>query len=253
MLRPARLSFIGVAAIVMSLVAPGLASANHSWGGYHWARQTSSFTLKLGDNLTTAGWHSSLALASTDWTKSNVLDTLVVPGSSLKKLCSATSGTVQVCNSRYGNNGWLGVAQIWASGSHITRGTVKLNDTYFSTATYNTPAWRNLVTCQEVGHTFGLAHQDENFNNANLGTCMDYTSDPSTNQHPNAHDYEELGIIYAHLDTTTTVSMPTPGGSSGAEAADWGRLVASAQDGRLATFVKDLGNGQQVVTFVIWA
>jgi hypothetical protein len=29
---------------------------------------------------------------------------------------------------------------------------------------------------------------------------MDYTNDPSTNQHPNAHDYEELDIIYAHLD-----------------------------------------------------
>jgi hypothetical protein len=39
--------------------------------------------------------------------------------------------------------------------------------------------------CQEVGHTFGLDHQDENFNNTNLGTCMDYTNDPSTNQHPN--------------------------------------------------------------------
>ena len=51
-----------------------------------------------------------------------------------------------------------------------------------------------MVMCQEVGHDFGLDHQDENFNNPNLGTCMDYTNDPSTNQHPNAHDYEELDI-----------------------------------------------------------
>ncbi len=32
--------------------------------------------------------------------------------------------------------------------------------------------------CQEIGHDFGLDHQDENFNNPNLGTCMDYTNDP---------------------------------------------------------------------------
>lgn len=39
---------------------------------------------------------------------------------------------------------------------------------------------RCLVTCQEVGHTFGLDHRDENFDNGNLGTCMDYTNDPGT-------------------------------------------------------------------------
>ena len=64
--------------------------------------------------------------------------------------------------------------------------------------------------CQEVGHTFGLDHQDENFNNANLGTCMDYTNDPSTNQHPNKHDYDELITIYSHLDSTTTVGAIAP-------------------------------------------
>ena len=64
--------------------------------------------------------------------------------------------------------------------------------------------------CQEVGHTLGLDHQDENFDNPNLGTCMDYTSDPGTNQHPNQHDYDELEAIYAHLDTTTTVGSAAP-------------------------------------------
>jgi len=84
---------------------------------------------------------------------------------------------VEVCNAAYGTNGWLGVAQIWVSRRHIVQGTTKVNDTYFSTGKYNTPAWRQMVMCQEVGHTFGLVHQDENFNNTNLGTCMDYTND----------------------------------------------------------------------------
>ena len=110
-----------------------------------------------------------------------------------------------MCNGAYGNNGWLGIASIWATGDHITQGTVKLNDTYFDTAQYNTPAWRNLVMCQEVGHTFGLDHQDENFTNPNLGTCMDYTNSPASNQRPNAHDYQQLQTIYAHLDSTSTV------------------------------------------------
>lgn len=32
------------------------------------------------------------------------------------------------------NNGWLGIASISVNGSHITQGTVKLNDTYFNQA-----------------------------------------------------------------------------------------------------------------------
>jgi hypothetical protein len=94
-----------------------------------------------------------------------------------------------VCNDTYGNNGWLGIAQVWISARHTYyAGCVKLNDTYFNTPTYNITAWGSLVSCQEVGHTLGLDQQDENFNNANLGTCMDYTNNPSTNQHPNKHD-----------------------------------------------------------------
>ena len=87
-------------------------------------------------------------------------------GTANPKTCKATAGRIEVCNSTYGKNGWLGIAQIWLSGGHISQGTVKLNDTYFKTAQYNTTAWRNLVSCQEVGHTFGLDHQDENFSNA---------------------------------------------------------------------------------------
>jgi len=175
----------------------------------------------------------------------------------------ATSGMVQVCNRTYGNNGWLGIASIWISGTHITQGTVKLNDTYFNTATYNTPAWRNMVMCQEIGHVFGLDHQDEVFGNANLGTCMDYTNDPSTNQHPNLHDYEQLALIYAHLDTTTTLSQSTASGKPGAaalaqsgdfeNASEWGKVIRTSSDGSPSLYVRDLGKGDKIFTFVIWA
>ncbi|MBA2294873.1 MAG: hypothetical protein H0W16_07050 [Actinobacteria bacterium] len=222
----------------------GAASANHAWGNYHWARTTNSFTLKLGDNVSSA-WASYLATTSTDWSKSTVLDTTVVAGQS-KGRCRPTAGRVEVCNGSYGQNGWLGVASIWANGSHITQGTVKVNDTYFNTATYNTPAWRNLVMCQEVGHTLGLDHQDENFTNTNLGTCMDYTNDPASNQHPNTHDYQQLEGIYAHTDSTTTVGMST------GFLPDAVPSFTPAQRVSRSTYRTDLGEGRSLVTHVFW-
>ncbi|HEX2031231.1 MAG TPA: hypothetical protein VHL78_07515 [Actinomycetota bacterium] len=202
---------------VFLIAAAAPASADHGWGPYHWARKANPFTLKLGDNVSTK-WDSYLATTSLDWSESSVLDTTIVTGGTNPRNCRPTSGRVEVCNARYGNTGWLGVATIWLSGNHITQGTAKLNDTYFDTSTYNTPAWRNLVMCQEVAHTFGLDHQDENFSNSNLGSCMDYTSDPDgppSNEHPNAHDFEQLEEIYGHADGTTTVGQSTGSSRSG--------------------------------------
>jgi hypothetical protein len=245
-----------LAAASAFLLVPATAQASHSWGGYHWARTSNPFTVKLGDNVS-AQWDASLAGASSDWTKSTVLDTTIVAGSTSPRTCKATSGRVEVCNATYGNNGWLGIASISVTGgTHITQGTVKLNDTYFNTATYNTPAWRNLVTCQEVGHTFGLAHQDENFNNANLGTCMDYTNSPSTNQHPNQHDYDQLVTIYSHLDSTTTVGAALPGATAyqvGVDASSWGTRVEGSRAEGHSTYVRDFGHGNLVITSVSWA
>ncbi len=262
MSRIPRRSALLAVGLVFAFVIPGTVSANHSWGGYHWARTSNPFTLNLGDRLTDP-WHLYLATTSADWNVSSVLHTTIVPGTAVKRLCSATAGTVQVCNSKYGNNGWLGIASIWASGDHITQGTVKLNDTYFATSGYNTAAWRNMVMCQEVGHTLGLDHQDINQTNpdlldpAGVASCMDYTNDPIQNQQPNAHDYEQLATIYAHLDSTTTVAA-VPAASAAAVADDaaeaaWGRLVEVTNQGQGAWYVRDLGAGNLILTHVFWA
>ena len=248
---------LGGALIAVSL--SGVAYADHSWGNYHWARTANPFTLQLGDGVKTTAWDASLNLASSDWSQSAVLDTTVVTSLVNPKNCKATAGRVEVCNSKYGRNGWLGLAQIWVSGGeHITQGVVKVNDTYFNTATYNKPEWRNLVMCQEIGHTFGLDHQDENFNNANLGTCMDYTNTPSTNQHPNAHDYEELESIYSHVDLFSTLktSLTSSRGAKDvdvSEKSEWGREVRQDSAGNASLFRRDIGNGVEVFTFVTWA
>jgi hypothetical protein len=251
-----------VVAVVLAIGFVAYPAADHSWGNYHWARTENPFTLKVGDNVSSA-WDGYLDEAIADWNPSSVLDLTKVAGGARAKNCRPTAGQIEACAARYGNTGWLGIAQIWVNGSHITQGITKLNDTYFGTPTYDTPAWRRLVTCQEIAHDFGLDHQDENFNNPNLGSCMDYTSDPDgppSNEHPNRHDFDQLETIYAHLDGVTTVgsalpqAMPPAMGQIDFDSpAQWGRLVRSAARGRVHVYELDFGRGHKVITHVFWA
>lgn len=254
-------TIVAGAVLCFSVALATVAYASHSWGPYHWGRLANPFTVKLGDNVSTA-WDSYLGEASSDWSQSSVLDTTVVTGNTLNnpRRCRATTGRVEVCSSTYGFNGWLGVASIWVnSADHITQGTVKVNDSYFNTATYGTSPWRRLVMCQEIGHTFGLDHQDEIFDNPNLGTCMDYTSDPDgppSNEHPNAHDYGQLETIYGHLDTVTTAGQIVSArgnAGNGEDVEGGGRSLRKDGKGRTSLLEKDLGKGEKLFTFIFWA
>ncbi|MDO8557992.1 MAG: hypothetical protein Q7S09_02230 [bacterium] len=273
-----KIMFAGASVLAVAGLA-GIAGATHSWGNYHWARTANPFTLKVGDNVSSA-WDSYLDGVIADWSASAALDLTEVLGGTnntkgkyTPKNCVPTSGRLEVCSAKYGRTGWLGVAQIWASGDHIVQGTTKVNDTYFNTTMYNTPAWRRLVMCQELAHDFGLDHQDETFDNANVGSCMDYTNDPDggaggavsddpSNEYPNAHDYEQIETMYTHPDDTTTVGQTTssgPGkgsafnGADGQEVAEWGKAIRTSSDGRSSLFERDLGGGNKVFTFVFWA
>jgi hypothetical protein len=262
---------IGVAALGL---AP--AAANHSWNGYHWARTANPLVLRANGSLT-GPWATHVNTALSDWAQSSVLDfspATYVPVSVSPKRCAPIAGQVLVCNETYGQRGWLGIASIWLNGNHITQATTKLNDTYFNMPQYNTAGWRQFVACQEIGHDFGLDHQDEGFSNVNLGTCMDYTNDPARNDgkgdnlHPNKHDYDELVTIYTHLDTTNTATLssatnfgirevgkpvPQPDDGAGNTMAEWGRAVRFDRRGRPDMFVRQLPDGRKVVTHVLWA
>jgi hypothetical protein len=258
-MRHPRVLIVVLLALLTLAALPSSADANHSWGGYHWARTSNPFTIKLGDNVSGA-WDSMLRTASSDWTQSNVLDTTVVAGGTRPKNCRPTSGRVEVCNASYGNTGWLGVAQIWITGgTHITQGTVKNNDYYFGNSSYqyNNTAEMQHVICQEIGHTFGLDHQDES--GASLNTCMDYyhniSASDTKSTHPNAHDYQELGIIYQHLDSSTTIgNMPAEMAKGDFNTPnEWGKLVSQSRSGHTSIYERDFGRGFKVVTFVEWA
>lgn len=251
-----------ISGVVVALVFVAAPSANHSWGTYHWARTSNPFTLQTGDNVDSK-WDAYLNEAIADWNQAAELNLVKVAGRAKPRNCRPTAGRIEVCNATYGNTGWLGIAQIWASGSHITQAITKLNDSYFNTATYNTPAWRRLVTCQEIAHDFGLDHQDENFDNPNLGSCMDYTSDPDgppSNEHPNAHDFQQVTSIYTHLDSTSTVGAALPNGVPAAMGQigfdgpnQWGKLVRASRNGRVQIYELDFGRGNKVITHVFWA
>ena len=265
-----RVLFGALFLLLAVVLFPSGLTANHSWGKYHWSRTENPLKLDVGDNLS-EDWGNHLRAAVQDWNVSLVLDLTVGGGGSDPVSCPPNAGRIEVCNHTYGATGWLGVAQIWVSGgSHIVQATTRVNDTYFNQPFYNTSAWRRMVMCQEIAHDFGLDHQDENFNNPNLGSCMDYTNDPEgppSNEHPNTHDYDQLLAIYAHLDGGGGTGgggrgrgrgfggMPiVPPGLDqiGADSPrQWGRMVRG--NARGALFDLDLGNGNHIFTFVIWA
>lgn len=258
-----RRSIVFAAGLVALGVLVNVASATHSWGGYHWARTANPFTLKLGDNLTTADWKSHFAQASSDWNSGgSPLTTAIVAGQSNRN-CRMIAGTTQVCNAGYGFNGWLGLATInITGGTHITQGSAKMNDSYFNTSTYNNPNERQHVVCQEIAHTFGLDHQSTD--GSSLNTCMDYFSNTGANAgstlstKPNAHDFEELNIIYAHLDSTTTLSATTsPSSAADVDITDdpnsWGMMVSQSNDGRSSTYERYNRDGSKTVTHVYWS
>ncbi len=278
---------IKIVAIISLLFLAGsfavVVNASHSWGRYHWNKSTDDTIanpLILGDNLNTTNWDGALSIASTDWNDS-VLRNEVALGTNNTN-CDPTSGQVEVCNGEYGQIGWLGIASIWVTrgrSGHIVQGVVKVNDTYFNMAQYDSQAWRDYVICQEVGHTFGLGHQDEDFYNANLGTCMDYTSDPdgtlvgqSDNRRPNQHDYDMMTEIYAHLNSTDDGGGPGKGNGGGNgngggrgkpsdvgqsinlnDPSEWGQAVKQDAQGNDSLFERTLPNGQVLITHVIWA
>jgi hypothetical protein len=268
--------------VLVSLVAVPV-FANHSWGTYHWARTSNPFTLKVHDNVT-SNWEPYLSTAASDWNSSSVMNLTVLwqsPLTSARK-CGSTSGQIEVCNTTYGQNGWLGIAGISiTSPDHINKGYTKLNDTYFNMAQYNTPAYRQFVVCQEIGHDFGLGHVNETFTDANTGSCMDYTNDPDggaggassndpNNMHPNQHDYDLLVSKYSHLDSFTTISMVfdnqiealsrplTEGEILNNAPEEWGTAVRFDANGKPNMFVKIVPNhegehfGLEIID-VFWA
>ena len=273
MLRPLAL---GTGAALFALTP---AIANHSTG-VHWAGNGQNLVLKVNTAITPE-WNVAVGTAISDWNQSTELTLNIQAAAVDRRTCAPIVGQILICNFPYGRQqyGWEAIATVYyrVADNHIVAATTKLNDSYYYNRVYDTPAWRAIGICHELAHDLGLDHQDTTRDNVNLGTCMDYTNAPAggvykgfdygpSDEHPDAHDYEELSIIYDHDDGFSTATAATNFGvreignavpqalqGIGDSPAEWGRAIHRDRQGRPDVFLKDLGSGKRAVTHVSWA
>lgn len=220
----------GVPLLALSLAAiagaspAGATLLPQSWNGYHWAH-TGNLAIMIGKN-TSSVWAPYLSAAEAKWSSDKYIDYVPIAGMTKASTCAPVFGTVQVCSGNYGATGWLGYTQVWTSGTQINQATIRLNDYYFSQAKYNTAAFRQQVACQEMGNALGLDDVNRVYTNLNVGSCMDYTNDPSGTKGTNgtlknttasATDFSRLDAIYAIKDKTQ-LAYTKPGISGNAQA-----------------------------------
>ena len=234
-------------------------TAGSGWGAARLIETDNAGAASLPQIAMNANGNAAAVWYQFDGTRNNMwaTDRFTAPNSS----CAMVAGTTQVCNGSYGSTGWLGLASIniTATGLHITQGSAKLNDTYFNMPTYNNPNERLHVMCQEIAHTFGLDHQSTNGSSQN--SCMDYFSNTGANAtstlstRPNLHDFDQLNIIYSHLDTTTTLAATTSLATLAAGSDDdtnWGHLMSQSSNGRSSTYERHNSDGTSTITHVYW-
>jgi hypothetical protein len=266
----ARLWFLGLTAVGLLAFPYGTRADHWRNGSFHWPSGP-QVEVVFGDNVADA-WTSYLDEAIADWNAApvaqDVMDVSWVPGGTSPKNCRPTAGRVELCSAKYGDTGWLASSQTWIQNDynhiHITQMVIRLNDTYFTAAPYDTADWREYIMCQQTGLALGLGIRDEELG----GTCMDYADNLASNTDPDAHDYEQLHWIYAlFFDPTDPHAIePSDGGGGGgggrgngrggaqvqrAGTPGWGQLVAD--NGFGSVYEAAGGGGRRVVTFVTWA
>lgn len=169
--------------------APGL---EYSWN----SKKDEGLKLKIVNALST-DWHSYFDKAIADWENGSpdvlTLQTSIV---SPDPDCTPESDIMKVCNKDYGETGWKGINEILTQGKTIVASVAKMNENYLAGNSANMEHHKQYTMCHEIGHGFGLPHQDESFTNKDLGTCMDYSDSPQNNLVPNQKDFDSLNILY---------------------------------------------------------
>ncbi len=187
-----------VAAVTFAalLTVVAVASADHSWSVYHWPSDSLSPTVV--DKTSSSLYDVPLGVA--EWAN---LGTPIQPIPT-----DANKGNITVREAF--SQSWLGLARIFIDeNGHITKGEVKLNTQYLDFYEANGyPSIADHVLCQEIGHVLGLGH-----NRDDPDTCMNDQAfiGPGLTS-PNAHDTDQLNLIYVGHSDTTADSTTGSGG-----------------------------------------
>lgn len=174
----------------------GIVSLEYSWK----SKKGEGLELKIANALS-ADWHSYFDKAVADWDNGTPdvmsLQTSVV---SEDPECKPESGIMKVCNKDYGETGWKGINEILTQGSTIVASIAKMNEFYLGDNASGFGSkiedHRQYTMCHEIGHGFGLPHQDEDFTNKDLNSCMDYSNSPENNLVPNQVDWDSINTLY---------------------------------------------------------
>ncbi len=261
----------GVGPVCMALLSIGRGDA-------HFQRDLlkSEVDVKLSNNVSER-WQVHLDVAIADWSQSNRLNLKKVSGTTNPRSCKFTLGQISVCSADFGPTDWVGLGIGIPWNDHLITGYAIMNEYYFQdqshrgdenyAVTNDTPAMRQSVMCQEIGHALGLlgryTHRDEDNENRNLGTCMDYTFDPAgttavqgplNNEHPDAIDFNRLSKNHDHIDggmniipyifdALKFIQIPS-------HKKAFGSLKKSSRNGRLQLYELDLGRGLKMSTHV---
>jgi len=165
----------------------------------HWPENGKGLRVTI-INALSPDWQSTFDIAVTDW-NSGQPDAIEITKemATYDKDCEAPDGKVAVCNGNYGDSQWRGVneAMLNPRGKMVSS-TARMNEYYLFNMEEG--AWQYTM-CHELGHTLGLGHPDENFNNPDLGNCMDYTNNLNANKHPDKSNYETLYEIYGPISS----------------------------------------------------
>ncbi len=206
--------------------------ATHRWGC--WIQPTNAPNFYNGANGEyTAIFDEVVSQNFDSWDNSTIMD--------LPRVGGPGFNTISGYNGFYGGTGWLGLATILqSSGCTINEGRSDLNQSYLDNGSYSRTN-KLHVACQEVGHLFGLDHNE----GAN-DTCMNDLI--LTAPHPNDHDRIMLNSMYSLplCGTCPNVALLANGGQwvTAEDGGGWVVNANRASVGAWETFrLQDLGGG----------
>lgn len=145
-------------------------------------------------------WQPYLARAMKEWENGDpdALTLTIQKKGAPDFQCDPVKGRLKVCNGDYGDTRWRGINQILVSNNYIVASAARMNDYFLKEAS---DEQRQYTMCHELGHGFGLPHDDEDFFNADRNNCMDYTSNPKNNLSPSIINFQFLTDLYGTVPT----------------------------------------------------